>query len=136
MKSVLKYVIISALLLMAAGCEPYDIDLVLLSREDVSLTWKGADQIVYEPDTWQIGCNTERNEFRVHDDERANYFTVKCSARPTDEGQELTADVQWTMISSIKRFEGIRFEVKKVSADGYVWMWSRTHNIGVVLKKL
>ena len=66
----------------------------------------------------------------------ANYFIVKCSARPTDEGQELTADVQWTMISSIKRFERIRFEVKKVSADGYVWMWSRTHNIGVVVKKL
>ena len=136
MKIALKYMLLCALLLTAAGCEPYDIDLVLLSREDVSLTWKGADQIVYEPDTWQIGCNTERNEFRVHDDEMANYFTVKCSARPTDEGQELTADVQWTMISSIKRFEGIRFEVKKVSADGYVWMWSRTHNIGVVLKKL
>lgn len=136
MKIALKYMLLCALLLTAAGCEPYDIDLVLLSREDVSLTWKGADQIVYEPDTWQIGYNAERNEFRVHDDEMANYFTVKCSARPTDEGQELTADVQWTMISSIKRFDGIRFEVKRVSADGYIWMWSKTHNIGVVVKKL
>ena len=136
MKIALKYMLLCALLLTAAGCEPYDIDLVLLSREDVSLTWKGADQIVYESDTWQIGYNAERNEFRVHDDEMANYFTVKCSARPTDEGQELTADVQWTMISSIKRFDGIRFEVKRVSADGYIWMWSKTHNIGVVVKKL
>lgn len=136
MKPILKYILCGTLALMLAGCEPYDLDEVLLSRGDVSLTWKGMEQIVYQPETWQMGFNAARNEFRVHDDSMANYFTVVCSAMPTDEGQELTADIQWTMISSIKRFVGIRFEVEKVSADGYVWMWNRTNNIGVVVKKL
>lgn len=136
MKVALKYIMLFVLLLVVAGCEPYDVDVVLLSRDNVSLTWKGMEQFVYEPDTWQKGYNFERNEFWVHDDNMANYFTVKCYESPTDEGQELKADVQWTMVSSIKKFVGIRFEVKRISADGYVWMWSKSNNIGLVVRKL
>ena len=71
-----------------------------------------------------------------HDDSMGNYFILSCNARPDTEGQELEADIQWTMKTSIKRFEGVEFEVKKTSADGCVWLWNKTQGIGVVVRKL
>ena len=58
------------------GCVKYDVDEILLSRDDLSLTWKGEQQLSYDPLTWQIGCNVGRGEYRVHDDNMANYYIV------------------------------------------------------------
>ena len=135
MKKVIRCLLF-CLALVVSGCTIYDIDEILLSQEDVSLTWKGEEVLVYDPDKWQMGYNQLRNEFRVHDDQMADYFVVRCDAVPTDEGQELKADVQWTEKSSIKKLEGIRLEVKKVSADGYVWLWGNAHGVGIVVRKL
>lgn len=136
MRSENKSILSCLMLVMLAGCNLYDVDEVLLSRDDVSLTWKGEAVLVYEPDKWQMGYNSAKNEFRVHDDQMADYFVVRCEASPTDEGQELKADVEWTEESSMKRLEGVRLEVKKVSADGYVWLWGKNHSVGIVVRKL
>lgn len=128
--------LLCVLAFLLTACNPYDVNEILLVREDVSLTWKGTEQMSYDPLTWQMGCNAGKNEFRVHDDSMGNYFIVTCNARPDTEGQELEADVQWTMKTSIKRFEGVKFEVMKTSADGHVWLWSKTQGIGVVIRKL
>lgn len=121
---------------MAAGCVKIDIDEILISREDLSLTWKGEDQMDYDPLTWQAGSNVGRSEYRVHDDSMANYFVVRCSERPVTEGQYITADVEWTMKSAIKRYEGIKFSVMKLAPDGRIWLWSRTQQIGIVMKEM
>lgn len=130
------FFIIFVVAILASACVRYDLDEVLLSREDVSLTWKGKTQIVYEPATWQMACNDERNEYRVNDDEMANYFIIKCMEKPSYEGQELQADVEWTLKTNIKKFEGIRFEVKKIADDGCIWLWCRSQKIGVTVKRL
>ena len=125
-----------ALVLLLLSCERYDVNEILLSRDDISLTWKAEPQVVYEPDTWQLGFNSARNEFRVNDDSMANYFIVKCDSRPNNEGQEVTASVEWTQKSSLKRFEGLKFEVRKVGRDGCVWLWNRSQKIGVTVRFL
>lgn len=131
-----RFLYILATFVLASACVRYDLDEVLLSREDVSLTRKGETEIVYEPATWQLAYNDERNEYRVNDDEMANYFILKCSERPSYEGQELQADVEWTLRANIKRFEGIRFEVMKVDGNGNIWMWCKPQKIGVTVKRL
>ena len=123
-----------ALVLLLASCERYDVNEILLSRDDISLTWKADPQIVYEPYTWQLGFNAARNEFRVNDDSMANYFVLRCDGRPSAEGQEVTASVEWTQKSSVKRYEGLKFEVEKVGRDGYVWLWNRSQKIGVTVR--
>lgn len=122
--------------IMFSGCTKYDIEEVLLAREDLSLTWKGEEQIVYDPLTWQMSCNVKTSEYRVHDDSMANYYVMKCSERPTEEGQDLMADVEWTVSKNIKRYEGVRFTVKKIGNDGLIWMWSNSQNIGVIIKEI
>ena len=37
-------------LLMLAGCNRYDIDEILLQREEISLTMKGQEVLTYNPD--------------------------------------------------------------------------------------
>ena len=127
---------IVALAAMCCSCVKYDLDEILLERSDVSLTWKGEDQVVYDPLTFQLGCNDRKHEYRVNDDSMANYFVATFSEKPSSEGQDLTGNVEWTISSNIKRYEGARFTVKKIGADGTVWLWSRNQKIGIVVKEI
>lgn len=130
------FVLVAAVSAMLCGCVRYDMDEILLEREDLSLTWKGEDQIVFDPLTWQVSSNIRNCEYRVNDDNMANYFIVRCSERPVTEGQDVTADVEWTLATNIKRYEGIRFTVRKTGPDGLVWMWNKSQKIGVVIQEL
>lgn len=134
----MKLLLLCMVLLMLAGCsrDLYNVQEILLSREDISLTFKGEEQLVYDPAGWQMGYNSARNEFRVSDDDMADYFIVRCDADPTDEGQELKADIIWTMQTTMKRYDGLKFEVRKVASGGKIWLWNRVHGIGVVVRKL
>lgn len=125
-----------AVIFVMASCDRYNVEEILLSREDISLTWKGTEQIVYDPATWQLGYNPEHNEFRANDDNMANYFVLKCKARPDTEGQEVGASVEWTLRTNVKHYDGLKFEVRRVSPGGYVWLWNRSQKIGVTVKYL
>ena len=136
MMRILKIVFIFALAALSCSCVKYDLDEILLDRSDISLTWKGEDQVVYDPLTFQLGCNDRKHEYRVNDDSMANYFVATFSEKPSSEGQDLTGNVEWTISSNIKRYEGARFTVKKIGADGTVWLWSRNQKIGIVVKEI
>lgn len=126
----------AVILSVASGCNPYDIDEVLLHREDVSLTWKGKDQFVYDPITCQMSHNISTKEYRVHNDNLSDWFTIRCSETPSYEGQEITADVSWTGENSARSEKGITFRVEKTDASGCVWLWCKAKSIGIVIKNL
>lgn len=128
-----KILMLGILTAAMASCDRYNVQEVLLSREDISLTWKKEPQVVYEPLTWQLGYNAGRNEFRVNDDSMANYFIFRSNVRPDTEGQEVTAYVEWTVRTNIKRYQNLKFEVRKVSPDGRVWLWNKSQKVGVTL---
>ena len=129
-------IVLAAAAALFCGCVKYDVYEILLARDDLSLTWKGEEQLSYDPLTWQTGCNVGRGEYRVHDDNMANYYIVRCKDRPVYEGQDVYADVEWTVRSNIKRYEGVRLTVMKTDGEGKIWLWSRTQKIGVVVKEI
>lgn len=133
MKKIL--LIISAILCLA-GCNRYDIDEILLQREDISLTVKGADMIVYDPATFQAGYNGQKNEFRIFDDNLGNWFTFRCSERPSTEGQRVKADLKWTTPNTTRSRKGLSFRVEKTDSRGYIWLWCEEEAIGVVVREL
>ena len=120
---------------MATGCI-YDIDEILLDREDVSMTVKGEEQFVYDPMTCQLGYNEDDNEYRVINDDLGDWFVVRCSHRPTNSGQEIKADVTWTTANDIKTRKGLKFTVRKTSPDGLIWMWCKSEKMGVTVKEI
>ncbi len=123
-------------LVSLAACSPYDIEEILLPRDEISFTVKGVDQITYNPLTWQISQNVTNNEFRVFDDKLSQWFMVRCDERPANEGQTLTAELSWTASSSTRIMKDLSFEVKKTDKSGMIWMWCEQKSIGIVIKNL
>ena len=128
--------VIFAILFTAAGCCRYDIDEVLLMRDDISITQKGVVMMSYDPVRCQMSHDKATNTYRGYDDLIADWFIVKCSERPDNEGQELTADVTWPTAKATKTEKGLKFVVEKTDAQGHIWMWNKSKKIGIVIKNL
>ncbi len=132
----MKRILIIAALIAAVACNPFDIEEVLLPREDISLTVKGKVEFAYDPLTCQMSQNVKTNEYRVFDDKLSGWFILKCGEMPVDVGQELNADLTWTASKSTKTMNGLTFTVEKASPDGKIWMWCKKKSIGIVIKNL
>lgn len=132
MKKIISSIII--MLIMTCSCANYDVNEVLLQKDDISLTWKGDVQISYSPSTCQLGYNESRNEYRVYDDKLANWFVLKCSEAPSEPGQIISSDVSWTGKSSIKTIKNLQFKVEKADENGKIWLWNQDNGIGIIIK--
>ncbi len=122
--------------LMLAGCQRYDIDEILLMRNDVSITLKGEVLMSFDPLTCQMSHDKATDTYRVYDDMIADWFFIRCHTRPDYEGQEITADVTWTTERNTKTEKGLTFTVEKTDPEGYIWMWNKSKSIGIVIKNL
>lgn len=123
-----------SILLCICGCNRFNPEDILLPREDISLTVKGEVMLTYDPMTFQLGYNEDRNEFRVFDDNVGNWFTLTCSSRPTGTGDTLSADLSWTTENSTKSRRGLQFSVERTDSDGKIWLWCKEEAIGIVVK--
>lgn len=131
-----KTLLVFSAILCLAGCKRYDIDEILLQREDISLTVKGEDILSYDPATFQIGYNEGTNEFRIFEDNLGNWFTFKCQERPSSKGQVVKADLRWTTPNTTRSRKGLSFRVVKTDAKGHIWLWCEDEAIGVVVREL
>lgn len=131
-----RIIIIFTAVLAAVGCNPYDIDEILLQRDDISLTVKGELVFSYDPADCQLGQNEESGSFRVFDDKLGNWFILNCRTTPDTEGQSLKADLEYTSQTDTKKLNGLTFVVKKTDRNGYVWLWNDERKIGVIVRKI
>lgn len=130
-----RFLYIGVIALAVSACQ-HNVEEVLLSRNDISLTLKGELQMSYSENTCQLGYNTARNEYRVYDESMENWFTLTCSAKPTSEGQKLKADLAYKTGNSTKSYKELDFSVERTSSEGLVWLWNKDKQIGVVIKNL
>lgn len=130
-----RFIYIASAMLAFASCQ-YNVEEILLSRSDISLTMKGELEMTFDENTCQLGYNTGRNEFRVYDEKLANWFVLRCSAKPTSEGQKITADLEYTTADDVKTLTGLEFTVEDTNSDGFIWLWNRDKKIGIVVKSL
>ena len=121
---------------LATGCLPYDIDEILLTRDDISITQKGELLMSYDPLTCQMSHDKATGTFMVFDDKIADWFIISCATWPDTEGQEVTADVTWTTSKNTKTEKELNFKVEKIDAQGQIWMWNKSKSIGIVIKNL
>lgn len=131
-----RLIYIMVLMTAMTACVNNQIDQILLVRDDISLTVKGETMMSFDENTCQLGYNSARNEYRVYDEKLANWYILRCSVKPTSEGQKITADLEYTTDKDIKTFKGIEFSVEKTSSEGLVWLWNKDRNIGIVIKNL
>lgn len=126
-----------AVLLAMTGCTYYGSFGGSVRQENISLTWRNTLQVDYYPQTFQIGYNDSTNEYRVYDDRLAYWFMVRCSEKPVEEGQELTADISWTGKSKTMTLKEVKVTVEKMDDEsGLVWLWSQSERISIVIKNI
>ena len=123
------------ILLCISGCRRYDIDEILLQREDISLTINGVEVISYDPVSYQLGYNERKNEFWVSDDYISHWFILTCHDRPDTEEQSLKADLSWTDATTTKSRKNLNFKVMKRDSKGHIWLWCEEDAIGIVVKE-
>lgn len=131
-----RIILILAFAYSLAGCTPENKETFLSQGTEISLSWRGVTQVLFNERTGQIGYNDSRNEYRFYDDRLADWFTVKCSHRPAAEGENIIADVAWTGSRTPKTFKNLTFSIEKISNDGMIWMWNQANRIGIIIKDL
>lgn len=132
----MKRIFLLVLALAAVSCNRFDVEEILLIRDDVSLTWKGVEQFSYDPANCQIGYNASRNEFRAQTDNLSSWFVIRCYDMPVAEGDEIEADITWTGAKDTRDMKGLEFKVKKTSDNGMIWLWCKSAKLGVTIMKL
>ena len=90
----------------------------------------------YNENSCQLGYNTTKNQFRVYNEDLENWFILSCSAKPTSEGQQLKADLEYKTGGSTKSLKELDFSVERVSSEGLIWLWNKDKQIGIVVKSL
>ena len=120
----IRYIGIAGAAIMLSSCLGPQPEEILLPLTDIALTVKGNIQASFNPETDQIGYNSERNEFRMTDDKIANWVILQCSATPTTEGQVLTANLEYTTQDDVIKLSDLKFTVEKTSPEGLVWLWN------------
>ena len=123
-------------LLTLTGCTFYSMEDILLRESEISLSWRGEQQVVYIPSEFQLAFNDRDNEFRVYSDRLGEWFTVKCSEKPSAEGQLLKADVSWTASKSTKQLKSLDMKVEKTDEEGLIWLWNSSHRVGIIIKDI
>ena len=121
---------------LLSSCDRYQPEELLLPKSDISLTIKGEDQIRYDQETWQLGHNAEKNEFRAVNDKLTDWMILRCNAGPSTVGQSVTAYLEYTTSNDTKKLNALTFTVEKTSPEGLIWLWNDDKKIGVVVKDL
>lgn len=133
MKRILIFVI---LLTAAVSCKKYDVDEILIQRDDISMTIKGNVVFTVDPLKGQIGYNDKENEFRMYGDDIGNWLVLRCRTAIPEKGHDVKADIRYTASTTTRSYKNVRFNVKRRDSEGKIWLWSDDEKIGLVVKEL
>ena len=125
-----------AFALLAAGCNRDGFSKSDLEITNVCLKVKGVVAYEYIPEATQIAFNRGRKEFRAGTDTMSDYFLLRMSDVPRENGQVFTGYLQWTTDDDIVTRSNLSFKVERIGDDGTVWLWCAAQKITVVIKLL
>lgn len=123
-------------LLLGTGCNRDGFNKADFEITDVCLKVKGSVVFSYVPEASQMAFNRGRKEFRAGTDTMSDYFLLKMSELPAENGQVLTGSLQWTTTDDVVTRSSLPFKVERIADDGTVWLWCESQRITVVMKLL
>ena len=115
-----------ALLVLPVGCEPQTVYTPEFLTDSTLRMEVGKQEILtYNPITCQTALNLHRCEFRMHTDNMSEYFIIRFSSMPSEEGESVTVEsLVWTNPSGTDQTrKNITLEVVKLEGD-IAWLWN------------
>ena len=129
-----RYLTIIFTAVMFTSCADVNIDEVLLSSTDISVSLKGKVQYTFNPNKGQAAYDRESNLYRYFDDDLGSWFEIRCSTRPATEGEVIKADIDWATKTSFRTEKEVVFSVEKTDETGMIWLWNDSEDIGIIIK--
>ena len=125
-----------ALLVLPVGCEPQTVDTPEFLTDSTLRMEVGKQEILtYNPITCQTALNLHRCEFRMHTDNMSEYFIIRFSSMPSEEGESVTVEsLVWTNPSGTDQTrKNITLEVVKLEGD-IAWLWNSRESIRMTVR--
>ena len=127
-KLVGKILVVSLVAMAFSCCRNNEIDSAFLENESIHLRVNGKNLFDFKEMSCQLGYNDYKQEYRVHDD--------KLYEKPSEEGQSVRGEIEWTTSSDIVKKRDISFKIVKINSDHKMWLWEKTNKIGAVVMAL
>lgn len=125
-----------ALLVLPVGCEPQTVYTPEFLTDSTLRMEVGKQEILtYNPITCQTALNLHRCEFRMHTDNMSEYFIIRFSSMPSEEGESVTVEsLVWTNPSGADQTrKSITLEVVKLEGDT-AWLWNSRESIRMTVR--
>ena len=125
-----------ALLVLPVGCEPQTVYTPEFLTDSTLRMEVGKQEILtYNPITCQTALNLHRCEFRMHTDNMSEYFIIRFSSMPSEEGESVTVEsLVWTNPSGTdQKRKNITLEVVKLEGD-IAWLWNSRESIRMTVR--
>ena len=130
------YILTALTAALLSGCEKeHSPSPEFIGNDDISLVIQGSTKIKYIPETFQIGFNVDRRQFRIHNDTMSEYYILTCSSMPEREGEKIKCSLKY-VINGKPNFKNLTFEVVKTDASGIIWLWNSKKEIGLTVKAI
>ena len=125
-----------ALLVLPVGCEPQTVYTPEFLTDSTLRMEVGKQEILtYNPITCQTALNLHRCEFSMHTDNMSEYFIIRFSSMPSEEGESVTVEsLVWTNPSGTDQTrKNITLEVVKLEGD-IAWLWNSRESIRMTVR--
>lgn len=129
-------ILLSAIIpLLFCACKKEEVDEAFLENDNLCLIENGVTIHSYDPNTWQVGFNKDKKEFRIHTDTMSDYYVLTCQELPQEIGQEVHANLKWSGNSMTSK-SNLTFKVEKMDSQGRIWLWCKKGKIAVSVMSL
>ena len=119
-----------------SGCVPDGPALEQEFRDSGQICFSVKGKVInrYDPLLWQSVTGLNSCEFTVCDDNMSDFYILRCSGVPREEGETFKCDATWSTYSDIKRKKYLEFKVVKAArTSGVVWLWCSSAMIGAAV---
>lgn len=124
--------ILTILMMSLCSCETQRRINAFREDDSIKLQVAGKDQFRYDPLSCQMAFSRSKKEFRAHTDNMSDFYIVRLSAIPVEQGEVVTADLEWTTDTDILSRNKLTLEVVRLEGDK-MWLWSNSGRIGISL---
>ena len=137
MKALIRIIILALLIPLVWACRHDDgFDKDLPGRiGGPYLVIKGEVLFSFDSSTCQESYIPGQRLYRAGTDTMSDYFTVRMSREPSEEGQEVTCSITWTDIDKESVMDRLSFKVQDIDND-LIWLWCHRQKITMAVRIL
>lgn len=136
---IIKTICIALVSLSVSGCVNgvSGLEQSFVEHDTMHLAVKGDIVLAYNPNNCQCAFSPSSAEFKVCEDNMKDYYILRCNRVPSEVGDNVKCDIEWTTYDNVKKRNNLDFKlVKSDQSSGTIWLWCSSARIGAAVRIL